>query len=106
VSEDSGYFEKSESHFSQHGHSNVSFLLFLHSQFSFRHANLIRKRAKKDQPAQQAVVAKDYRNNLPFDDWVIVLGLTVLAAVVRLWKIDYPTSVVFDEVHFGGFATK
>jgi dolichyl-phosphate-mannose-protein mannosyltransferase len=26
--------------------------------------------------------------------------------VVRLWRIDYPTSVVFDEVHFGGFATK
>ncbi|GJJ68654.1 dolichyl-phosphate-mannose-protein mannosyltransferase [Entomortierella parvispora] len=36
----------------------------------------------------------------------IVGAITVLAAVVRLWAIGYPTSVVFDEVHFGGFASK
>jgi len=43
---------------------------------------------------------------LPFNDVVLVIGLTLIALVVRLWKLDYPTSVVFDEVHFGGFATK
>ncbi|KAI1302081.1 hypothetical protein EDD11_005752 [Mortierella claussenii] len=36
----------------------------------------------------------------------IVLAITALALVVRLWAIGYPTSVVFDEVHFGGFASK
>ncbi|KAF9960122.1 hypothetical protein BGZ65_012714 [Modicella reniformis] len=35
-----------------------------------------------------------------------VLAITALAFVVRLWAIEYPTSVVFDEVHFGGFASK
>lgn len=55
--------------------------------------------------------------------WIV--GLTVLAVLVRCWKIWQPTSVVyvplrhigplsltfglphrFDEVHFGGFARK
>ncbi|KAG0250374.1 hypothetical protein BG011_008403 [Mortierella polycephala] len=36
----------------------------------------------------------------------IVGAITALAFVVRLWGIGYPTSVVFDEVHFGGFASK
>ncbi|ORZ14249.1 dolichyl-phosphate-mannose--protein mannosyltransferase [Lobosporangium transversale] len=36
----------------------------------------------------------------------IVLAITALALIVRLWAIGYPTSVVFDEVHFGGFASK
>ncbi|KAF9557834.1 hypothetical protein EC968_007416 [Mortierella alpina] len=36
----------------------------------------------------------------------IVGAICLLALVVRLWHIGYPTSVVFDEVHFGGFASK
>ncbi|KAF9319895.1 Protein O-mannosyl-transferase 1 [Linnemannia elongata] len=36
----------------------------------------------------------------------IVGAITLLSFIVRLWAIDYPTSVVFDEVHFGGFASK
>ncbi|GAA5856995.1 hypothetical protein JCM9279_007304, partial [Rhodotorula babjevae] len=36
----------------------------------------------------------------------ILLGLTLVGAVVRYWKIGRPSSVVFDEVHFGGFANK
>ncbi|GAA5999821.1 uncharacterized protein JCM10292_003757 [Rhodotorula paludigena] len=36
----------------------------------------------------------------------VILGLTLLGAVVRYWKIGRPSSVVFDEVHFGGFANK
>jgi hypothetical protein len=63
-----------------------------------------RKKSKKDHPSQ--TVAKDYTKNLPFDDRILVIALTVIAAAVRLYKINYPTSVVFDEVHFGGFATK
>ncbi|BGP17531.1 hypothetical protein JCM10213_004073 [Rhodosporidiobolus nylandii] len=36
----------------------------------------------------------------------VLVGLTLLGAVVRYWKIGRPSSVVFDEVHFGGFANK
>ncbi|PGH09533.1 dolichyl-phosphate-mannose-protein mannosyltransferase [Blastomyces parvus] len=43
---------------------------------------------------------------LPVSDYKIMLLLTAVAVVVRLFKIYQPTSVVFDEVHFGGFATK
>ncbi|KAK1730146.1 hypothetical protein CaCOL14_007957 [Colletotrichum acutatum] len=43
---------------------------------------------------------------LPVSDYQIMFGLTILAAIVRLFRIYQPTSVVFDEVHFGGFASK
>ncbi|KAB8356587.1 hypothetical protein FH972_024169 [Carpinus fangiana] len=44
--------------------------------------------------------------NLPGSDWQLLGVLTVVACAVRLFRISQPTSVVFDEVHFGGFATK
>ncbi|KAF4630630.1 hypothetical protein G7Y89_g7510 [Cudoniella acicularis] len=43
---------------------------------------------------------------LPVSDYQVMFGITVLAAVVRLFRIYQPSSVVFDEVHFGGFASK
>ncbi|RKF79055.1 Dolichyl-phosphate-mannose--protein mannosyltransferase 1 [Golovinomyces cichoracearum] len=43
---------------------------------------------------------------LPSSDYKIMLGITLLAIVVRLFRIYQPSSVVFDEVHFGGFASK
>ncbi|KAH6887920.1 family 39 glycosyltransferase [Thelonectria olida] len=43
---------------------------------------------------------------LPVSDYWVVLALTVVSTVVRVFKIFQPTSVVFDEVHFGGFASK
>lgn len=43
---------------------------------------------------------------LPGSDYQLLLGITFLAAAVRLFRIYQPTSVVFDEVHFGGFASK
>ncbi|KAM3582441.1 hypothetical protein VKS41_005085 [Umbelopsis sp. WA50703] len=39
-------------------------------------------------------------------DLKISLVLTIWAMYIRLWKIWQPSSVVFDEVHFGGFASK
>ncbi|KAI9281385.1 Dolichyl-phosphate-mannose-protein mannosyltransferase-domain-containing protein [Umbelopsis sp. AD052] len=39
-------------------------------------------------------------------DLKIAAALTVWACYIRLWKIWQPASVVFDEVHFGGFASK
>jgi len=29
-----------------------------------------------------------------------------LAFIVRFWRIEHPSEVVFDEVHFGGFASQ
>lgn len=37
----------------------------------------------------------------------LALGLVLIVALfVRFWRLDRPSSVVFDEVHFGGFAAK
>lgn len=38
--------------------------------------------------------------------WQLAGLLTLLALFVRLFRIYQPSSVVFDEVHFGGFASK
>jgi dolichyl-phosphate-mannose-protein mannosyltransferase len=38
--------------------------------------------------------------------WAIALALTVVAFGVRFWRIEHPSEVVFDEVHFGGFASQ
>lgn len=43
---------------------------------------------------------------LPVSDYKVTLAVTIVAALVRLYRIYQPTSVVFDEVHFGGFASK
>ncbi|KAJ3208121.1 hypothetical protein HDU82_002908 [Entophlyctis luteolus] len=39
-------------------------------------------------------------------DLRIMGALTVFAILIRLFRISNPHEVVFDEVHFGGFATK
>lgn len=60
---------------------------------------------KKDTYASEGVTNNDIFN-LPSSDWQLLGFLTVVALVVRLFRIYQPTSVVFDEVHFGGFASK
>ncbi|RHZ75364.1 hypothetical protein Glove_216g188 [Diversispora epigaea] len=54
---------------------------------------------------------KDKKNRRPLlgvsiDDMAYLCGLFVVSLLVRLYDIRQPSSVVFDEVHFGGFATK
>ncbi|EME38887.1 glycosyltransferase family 39 protein [Dothistroma septosporum NZE10] len=44
--------------------------------------------------------------NLKSTDWEWLGAVTVVALFVRLFRIYQPSSVVFDEVHFGGFASK
>ncbi|KAJ5885001.1 Dolichyl-phosphate-mannose--protein mannosyltransferase 1 [Penicillium taxi] len=44
--------------------------------------------------------------NLPLSDYKLLALVTLIAGAVRLFRIYQPTSVVFDEVHFGGFASK
>ncbi|CAG8460135.1 1553_t:CDS:10 [Acaulospora morrowiae] len=39
-------------------------------------------------------------------DMYYLCGLIVVAIAVRAYKLEQPSSVVFDEVHFGGFARK
>lgn len=43
---------------------------------------------------------------LPKSDWELLGVITFIGAIVRLFRIYQPSSVVFDEVHFGGFASK
>ncbi|EMC98526.1 glycosyltransferase family 39 protein [Baudoinia panamericana UAMH 10762] len=44
--------------------------------------------------------------NLKSHDWEALGAVTLIALFVRLFRIYQPSSVVFDEVHFGGFASK
>ena len=75
----------------------------LYSVFGFAIQMTVgRKKPKVDHPAPVV----DTTKNLPFDDYFLVISLTIIATIVRLYKINYPTSVVFDEVHFGGFASR
>lgn len=37
---------------------------------------------------------------LPISDYQVMIGVTVLAAIVRLFRIYQPSSVVFDEVQY------
>ncbi|KAJ2906029.1 Dolichyl-phosphate-mannose--protein mannosyltransferase 1 [Zalerion maritima] len=65
------------------------------------------KEAAKRKQDYGSIGVKDYDIFLlPVSDYQIMLVLTILAAAVRLFRIYQPTSVVFDEVHFGGFASK
>lgn len=75
----------------------------------------ISKKPSKSNLKKQNNHAKSYASDgvqdndiflLPASDFQLLGGLTLVAAVVRLFRIYQPTSVVFDEVHFGGFATK
>ncbi|KAI8376981.1 glycosyltransferase family 39 protein, partial [Blakeslea trispora] len=50
-----------------------------------------------------AVTAKRVTRKL---DWVISIALTFWTLYIRLWRLSQPESVAFDEVHFGGFASK
>ncbi|KAF3006948.1 hypothetical protein E8E14_002058 [Neopestalotiopsis sp. 37M] len=60
---------------------------------------------KSDDYASDGVVDNDVFL-LPFSDYQVMFLVTVVGAIVRLFRIYQPTSVVFDEVHFGGFASK
>jgi len=58
--------------------------------------------AEKKSTAPQGYASEGVQNNdifqLPGSDWQLLGVLTVLAAIVRLFRIYQPSSVVFDEV--------
>jgi dolichyl-phosphate-mannose-protein mannosyltransferase len=66
-----------------------------------------RSPAPKAKPSSPVAKRKDYRSEgvedndiflLPGSDFQLLGVLTVIAAVVRLFRIYQPSSVVFDEV--------
>jgi len=54
-------------------------------------------------PAAQKVAGKSKESEV--QHWVAFLITTALAFVTRFWGISHPNQVVFDEVHFGKFAS-
>ncbi|KAF8919457.1 glycosyltransferase family 39 protein [Mucidula mucida] len=44
--------------------------------------------------------------NLTGGEWKLLIMLSLLASSVRLFRLSKPNSVVFDEVHFGKFASR
>ncbi|KAJ5554429.1 Glycosyl transferase family 39 [Penicillium frequentans] len=50
-------------------------------------------------------VAAPTKPKSEWDYWLAISILTLLAFITRFWRIDYPNEVVFDEVHFGKFAS-
>lgn len=51
----------------------------------------------KSQAAERSLTSLDRR---------LLAGLALFSSVIRLHKLSQPSSIVFDEVHFGGFARK
>ncbi|GMM35398.1 dolichyl-phosphate-mannose-protein mannosyltransferase [Saccharomycopsis crataegensis] len=48
----------------------------------------------------------DARSPTSKNEKFVIAALVLFTTVVRFYKLSYPDSVVFDEVHFGGFARK
>ncbi|BGP33280.1 Dolichyl-phosphate-mannose--protein mannosyltransferase 1 [Rhodotorula toruloides] len=61
------------------------------------------KRAKRDAPASLWSRVGGGLDVVQPGENRVLAGVILLGSVVRLWKIGRPSSVVFDEVHFGGY---
>ncbi|KAK6203553.1 Pmt1 protein mannosyltransferase [Scheffersomyces amazonensis] len=46
------------------------------------------------------------RSKFNIKEYYILAALVIFSCYIRLYGLTYPDSVVFDEVHFGGFAKK
>ncbi|KAJ7240005.1 glycosyltransferase family 39 protein [Mycena rebaudengoi] len=44
--------------------------------------------------------------NISSGEWKLLILILIVASAVRLFRLSKPSSVVFDEVHFGKFASK
>ncbi|KAI0915447.1 hypothetical protein AcV5_003665 [Taiwanofungus camphoratus] len=44
--------------------------------------------------------------NIAPAEWKLLIVIVIIASAVRLFRLSHPNSVVFDEVHFGKFASK
>lgn len=63
-----------------------------------------RYQAVEKKKEQQDYTSEGVEDNdvflLPISDYQVMLGVTILGAIVRLFRIYYPDSVVFDEVQY------
>ncbi|CDZ98262.1 glycosyltransferase family 39 protein [Phaffia rhodozyma] len=57
-------------------------------------------------PSSSSLAGAKFGSQIKRKEWFLVASVVALSLVVRLWNIWEPSSVVFDEVHFGGFASK
>ncbi|KAG5461206.1 MAG: Dolichyl-phosphate-mannose-protein mannosyltransferase-domain-containing protein [Olpidium bornovanus] len=62
--------------------------------------------ADRPHPPPQVLGAANVIDNVTStNDRILLAVITVLAILTRFWKIHEPAQVVFDEVHFGKFAS-
>ncbi|KAJ3403483.1 hypothetical protein HDU80_004092 [Chytriomyces hyalinus] len=61
---------------------------------------------RSDQRYSKIQASKSFGDIGEIPNLTIIGALTLFALVIRLLRISNPHEVVFDEVHFGGFATK
>ncbi|KAI8928280.1 Dolichyl-phosphate-mannose-protein mannosyltransferase-domain-containing protein [Entophlyctis helioformis] len=59
-----------------------------------------------DKEPKQTFFAYSHRRGPQNVNMAVVLLITLATLAVRLYNISHPHEVVFDEVHFGGFASK
>ena len=88
----------------------------IESPFIFHNAKLDDHRQRFKQPSDQNELITDsklriQKGKFKSSVWTrtattLLIALSVIAAALRLFKINYPAQVVFDEVHFGGFANR
>lgn len=62
--------------------------------------------AEKEAAGIQRPAARQLSTLLGRGDWLVVGILSLLALLTRFFLLAQPSSVVFDEVHFGGYASK
>ncbi|QLQ78040.1 hypothetical protein HG537_0A02870 [Torulaspora globosa] len=55
------------------------------------------------EPSKQLYFARSFHST---KERLLVAGLAIFTCVVRLYNLSQPNEVIFDEVHFGGFASK
>lgn len=67
---------------------------------------MVKKKDANGAVAVDASLTTSTRGAMARNDWQLLAGINVVAAAVRLYGLGFPSSVVFDEVHFGGFASK
>ncbi|KDE07082.1 hypothetical protein MVLG_02655 [Microbotryum lychnidis-dioicae p1A1 Lamole] len=60
---------------------------------------------RRNTPSKPSGSSDDLANTNASVEWVVLGLIAIVSAVLRFWRIGHPHSVVFDEVHFGKFAS-
>ena len=55
-------------------------------------------------PIPQPRPKETYQRRENISSWAVAAFLTIIAFILRFYRIGHPDQVVFDEVHFGAFA--